>query len=323
MIPASTSRLSGPTSLGLGLTLASTFIFSWLGIVTQLAYEAGASIGTLLSGRFVVAAAVLWPIVLITRRRAPTRGQVVAGLALGAGYSIHALLFSESLARIDAGLVDLLLFTYPALVMLGAVALRRDRWNERRALALGSATAGTFLVLVGGLGSIDTAGAFLALGSAVAYAAYILISAGQLGRTDPLTLVALVSTGAAVTLTARGTATGDIALDVGAPALLHVALVGLVAVVGMGTFVAGIGNLGPSRASIVSAAQPALTPVLGFAVFADKLGPAQVAGGALVVAGILILEIRGSALARLSSLSRRVLTPLAPSRRPIQLPGNC
>ena len=141
----------------------------------------------------------------------------MAGLLLGVGYSAHAWLFSMSLARLDAGLVDLLLFTYPALVMLGAVALRRERWSSRRALALGAASAGTTLVLVGGLGSIDPLGAGLALGSAIAYAAYILTSAGQLDRTDPFLLTALVTTGAAVTLTSpappgttsrcRGTAT--------------------------------------------------------------------------------------------------------------------
>ena len=87
--------------------------------------------GTLLSGRFLVAAALLWPLVLILRPQRPDRRQVVAGLLLGLGYSAHSWLFSESLARLDAGLVDLLLFTYPALVMLGAIVLGRERWSTR------------------------------------------------------------------------------------------------------------------------------------------------------------------------------------------------
>jgi drug/metabolite transporter (DMT)-like permease len=306
-----------PALAGLAFTLASAVFMSGLGVTTQLAFDAGAPMGTLLSGRFLVAAVLLWPLVLILRPRRPDRAQIQAGLLLGLGYSAHAWLFSESLARLDAGLVDLLLFTYPALVMLGAIALGRERWSTRGAIALGAATAGTSLVLVGGLGSIDAFGAALALASAVAYTAYILTSAGQLERTDPFLLTALVTTGAAITLTVRGAVQSDVSFDLGASAFALIAVVGLVAVAGMGTFVAGIRRLGPSRASIVSAVQPALTPVLGFLAFADRLRPAQVLGGALVVTGVVVLEARGGVpvvLTRAAALlrpERRTLARLA------------
>jgi CRP-like cAMP-binding protein len=51
----------------------------------------------------------------------------------------------------------------------------------------------------------------------------------------------------------------------------------------------------------VSAVQPALTPVLGFAAFGDRLGPAQMLGGALVVAGVVVLEARGGLRVALES----------------------
>jgi drug/metabolite transporter (DMT)-like permease len=287
-------RLAAPTNLiaGLGLTLASAVFLSGLGVTTQLAYDAGVTVGALLPGRFLVAAAILWPLVFALHARRPARRQVAAGLLLGVGYSAHAWLFSESLTRLDAGLVDLLLFTYPALVMLGAVALGRERWDARRAVALSAAAAGTALVLVGGLDAIDARGAALAFGSAVAYAAYILTSAGQVERTDPLALTALVATGAALTLTVATATRGAVAVEGGPAAVALIAAVGVVATAGMGTFVAGIRRLGPARASIVSAVQPALTPVLGFLVFADRLRPQQALGGALVVAAVVLAESR-------------------------------
>jgi drug/metabolite transporter (DMT)-like permease len=296
-----TTTASRPLA-GLAYTLASAGFLSVLGVTTQLAYDAGASLGTLLSGRFVVAAAILWLLVGLVRPRMPARRQVFAGLLLGAGYSAHAYLFSASLASLDAALVDLLLFTYPALVMLGAVALRRERWSARGAVALAVAMTGTTLVLVGGIGTIDPLGVVLALGSAVAYTGYILISAGQLERTNPFVLTALVTTGAMVTLTAAGLMLGDISVETDASLLAAIALVGIVAVGGMSTFAAGIGSLGASRASIVSAVQPALTPVVGLAVFDDRLGPAQVVGGGLVIAGVVILETRPGRSAGLSWL---------------------
>jgi drug/metabolite transporter (DMT)-like permease len=317
---AAADRVS-PAVAGLGFTLASAVFMSGLGVTTQLAFEAGASVGTLLSGRFLAAAAILWLLVWFIHPRRPGRREVFAGLALGVGYSAHAWLFTSSLARLDAGLVDLLLFTYPALVTLGAVALRRDRWSRRRAAALGAATLGTSLVLVGGLHGIDPLGVALALGSAVAYAAYILSSDGQLERTDPFLLTALVTTGATITLTAGAAAQGDVSLHVDASALALIGVVGLVAMAGMSTFVAGIARLGPSRASIVSAVQPALTPLVGFAVFADRLGPAQALGGALVVAGVVILEAGGRSPVVLSWLPRLERWRLARSTGALDVPA--
>jgi CRP/FNR family transcriptional regulator, cyclic AMP receptor protein len=94
-------------------------------------------------------------------------------------------------------------------------------------------------------------------------------------------------------LTVGGAAQNDVSLDLGASALAFIGALALVAIAGMVTFVAGISRLGPSKASIISAVQPALTPVVGFAVFADRLAPAQMLGGTLVIAGIVILEARG------------------------------
>jgi len=283
-------RLTGTTASGLCLTLASAAFLSTLGILTQLAFAHGATMGMLLPGRFVAAAGLLWSIVWLRNAKRPSPRQVRAGLLLGAGFSAHAWLFSASLARLDAALVDLLLFTYPAFVTLGAVWMRRDRWTPRRALALISVAAGSVLVLAGGLNAIDPLGALLALGASLAYAAYILCSAGEVDRTEPLMLAALVSAGAAGTLTAVGVSQGDLSYGLSVPAFVLIAAVGLVAAAGMITFIAGVHQLGPARASIVSAVQPALTPFLGLAVFGDRLGPAQIAGGAVVLTGIVALE---------------------------------
>ncbi len=321
MLSIATPRPVSVAATGLFITITSAVFYSTLGVLTQLAYAQGATVGTVLSGRFIVSAAVLWPLVWVISSRRPTGRQVAAGLALGAGFSAHAWLFSASLARLDAGLVDLLVFTYPALVTLGAVMLGRDRWSMRRALALGSAAAGSALVLAGGLGSIDPLGAALALGAAVAYAAYIMISAGEVERTEPFLLTALVATGAAATLTVAGIVQNDLSTHISLQGVGFIALVGLAGVAGMSTFVFGISRLGPSRASIVSAVQPALTPVLAFAVFGDRLGAAQVLGAVLVVAGVVVLEARRvpsrtrSPLSWLPRQERWTLRQLASTRR--------
>ena len=73
---ATTFRQARRRPLGVGLTLVSTVAFAWIGVLTQLGYDAGATVGTMLSGRFLIAAALLWPLVLLTRAPRPDRRQI-------------------------------------------------------------------------------------------------------------------------------------------------------------------------------------------------------------------------------------------------------
>src|SRR5262249_47810079 len=113
-------------------------------------------------------ATALWLLVAIRRKPIPSRGAVVAALALGAGYSVNALCFAASLKRIQAELADVLVFTYPALVTVGAAALGRERWSRRRGAALAAASGG--IALAAADGSVNNASVALALAAALVYA---------------------------------------------------------------------------------------------------------------------------------------------------------
>ena len=49
--------------------------------------------------------------------------------------------------------------------------------------------------------------------------------------------------------------------------------------------------MGPSAAAILSTLEPVVTVVLAFIVFSESLGPAQLVGGALVLAGALAVRV--------------------------------
>jgi drug/metabolite transporter (DMT)-like permease len=281
---------------GLIAVVFAAAAFATLSIFGKLAAEAGASLPTLLTGRFTIAAVVLW--VLVARRQdAPAldRRTVRLGLLLGAGaYSVQAGLFLGAVQRIDAPLAALLMYTYPALVTVGAVLLRRERLSVRRGTALLLASTGTVLVLVaGGAARLDVAGIVLALAAAVAYAAYILAADSVLRTADPLALAALICSGAAVACAAGGASTGALSLDFAPSAWIWVVAVALASTVfAIGAFLTGVSQLGPSKASILSTFEPLVTVALAFAVFGTALAPAQIAGGLLVLAGALVLQVR-------------------------------
>ena len=68
-------------------------------------------------------------------------------------------------------------------------------------------------------------------------------------------------------------------------ALAVVSTVGAVAL-----FFAGLRRLGPTAASILSTFEPVVTVVLAFVAFGESLGPAQLAGGALVLSAVLVVR---------------------------------
>ena len=189
------------------LCLASAVAFGAMGIFGKLAYDEGATVGTLLSVRFLLAAALFWVLVAATgatrHLRALSRRDVGMALALGGvGYSAQAGAYFAALERLDASLLSLLLYTFPAMVTVAAIVLGRERANRRTAVALVLASAGLTLVLTGaGAGALDPLGTVLGISAAVIYSTYILTSASIAGRVSPLVLSALVCTGAATTLT--------------------------------------------------------------------------------------------------------------------------
>jgi drug/metabolite transporter (DMT)-like permease len=286
-----------PTT-GVIACLASATAFGAMGVFGKLAYDEGATVGTLLATRFVLAAALFWLFLAWSGRvgslRSLTARDAGLALALGAiGYGAQAGGYFAALERLDASLLSLLVYTFPVMVTVTAIALGREPASRRTAGALVLASAGLVLVLAGAAaGALDAVGTALGLGAAVVYSAYILISQGVAERMGPLALGTLVCTGAAATLTLTGLAGGD--LDPGgvsATGFLWLAGLALVSTVGaIALFFAGLRSVGPAAASILSTLEPVVTVALAFAIFGESLGPAQLAGGALVLLAVLPLR---------------------------------
>jgi drug/metabolite transporter (DMT)-like permease len=287
-------------SSGTLMCLGSGAAFGTMAIFGKLAYGEGATVGTLLAVRFALAAAVFWALVLaggtMPEVRALRGRDVAVGLALGAcGYSLQAGCYFAALERIDASLLSLLLYTFPAIVAVAAVALGRERLSGRRVGALGLASGGLVLVMAGaGAGALDPLGVALGLGAALVYSTYILVSDGVVGRMSPQVLSALVCTGAAACLTIGAALVGELrpgALTIaGWGWLASLAVVASVAAISL--FFAGLRRVGPTAASILATVEPLVTVLLAFLVFGETLGGLQIVGGTLVLTAVVVLQLR-------------------------------
>src|SRR3954452_20513666 len=156
----------GSDRRGVALCLASAVGFGCMAIFAKDAYKQHLGITALLALRFALAAAIFWTIAHLRGTIAlPPRRTLLAGLGLGAfGYAAQSGLFFGAVKRMDASTTSLLLYTYPAMVFLAALVLRREHADTRRLAALALAIAGTALVLLGGAsGSFETVGVVMAI----------------------------------------------------------------------------------------------------------------------------------------------------------------
>ena len=205
-------------STGTLLCLGSAAGFGAMAVFGKLAYDEGATVGTLLAVRFALAAALFWALVLARRRRPPSSARSAAAtsriaLALGAvRLRAQAGCFFAALERIDASLLSLLLYTFPAMVAVAAIALGRERVDARAArrarARLGRPRAGAGQrrrgrARPGGRGARARRGAHL-------HAPTSSSARASPGGSARRVLSALVCTGAAVTLTAGSAALGEL-----------------------------------------------------------------------------------------------------------------
>ena len=278
------------------LCLVSAAAFGAMAIFGKLAYDAGVSTITLLLVRFA-AATVLFGVAIaaVPALRAPpaeVRRAILVGLALGGlGYSLQAGLFFAALQRLDASLLALLLYTYPAWVTLTAFALGRERPTRRRLVALALSSAGLVVVLAGAAGGdFDGLGAAMGVGAALTYTAYILVADSSGTDVPPIALSALVCAGATITFTLAGLVSGDVDLGFETEGWLWLGLIALVSTgLAISTFFAGMARVGPSTAAILSTFEPVVTVALAYLAFSERLTLAQLGGAALVLAAAAML----------------------------------
>jgi drug/metabolite transporter (DMT)-like permease len=279
---------------GLAECASSAAAFGSVGVLVALAQHEHIGTTTLLASRYALGAIALWLVLLGLRRPLPRLGIALAAVALGATtYAAASALYLAAIERMGAGPAGVVSYCYPVLVMAGAVALGRERLSRRRTAALALAVSGVgLLVAGGGLGAINAPGALLAFGSAAVYTAYVLASTALRERAEPLALSTLVATGAAGAFAAAHEVHGGAPVHTATAAVAVVALAIVPTAFAVSAFLAGLGRIGPSRASIASSLEPAVAVACGVLVLGERLVPVQFLGAGLVIAAVLAIELR-------------------------------
>jgi drug/metabolite transporter (DMT)-like permease len=272
---------------GVGLVLVSAAGFGSMVVFGRWAYDDGVNPQSLLFMRFAVASALLFA--MAARQSVPwpsRRGAVISGL-MGLIFVGNSLGYFVALSMAPAALVAVLFFTYPVVVMLGERLLFKERFGVPGVAAVILALGGSVLIaadqhLAAG------AGAWLALLAAAFYGGYVLLSRAT-SKEDPIARAALITAVAAVVLGAIAWPAG-VTLPTTARGWAGVLCLAIFSsVVAMAAFLAGTARIGPTYAATISAAEPAISALLGAIVLNEPLAWRGVSGVALVIASTLLV----------------------------------
>ncbi|HPF25409.1 MAG TPA: DMT family transporter [Steroidobacteraceae bacterium] len=286
------------------LVAGGAMLFAVKGLFAKWLYTRGVSFEAVVTIRALLALPAFW---LFGLRRvgdarrllaAPRRALAAAVIAGFLCYYVGALVNFYALTLIDASIERVLLFSYPAMVVL-IIAVRARQWPSAQVLAAVTITYTGIFLAVGGLEkdvfSANLLGAGLVLVSALSYAIYFLIGARYthvLGSAR-FTLVAMTTAGCALGLHFWLFGTPAEMRDYGAPVWLALLVMSIVCMFFPALMQAeGVKRVGAQRGSVASTVGPPTTILLAAVLLHERLTVLQLVGTALIIAGILVVELR-------------------------------
>jgi drug/metabolite transporter (DMT)-like permease len=312
---------------GIALVLASAAGFGSGSLFAQPVYHAGVGWLVLSAWRFMFGAGLTWGWLLLSaeRRRglrSLDRRAVIAAVALGLLYLGNSGTYFAGLETVSPSLAALIVYLYPALVAVLSLRIGRRLRGQRAWLALLIALAGVALAV----GGIDPAkapplsGLLLIVASPVIYAVWIVLSARLSGERQEavgyavdggasaaaVAALMMSATAAAYWLIALGSRQAVLPAEVPSGAWFGLVGVGVFSTfVAIQTFYAGAQRVGAAQAALISTVEPIWTISLAAFLFGIALTPLQLAGGVLIIIGVLIAQTR-PAVDRLSGPAVRV-----------------
>ena len=299
----------------LGRVVLAGACWAMAAVLAKYAFERGVPPVRLAEARVAVALIALAPF-LAWRRPGllrPPPGTWPALVGFGACVAAVNLTYYLALDHLPVGVAVSLQYTGPAILMAATTLLARGTrspdggpaGNQGRLAwaAAGLSLAGAVLVsrALEGLGGLDLPGLAAGLASAVLFAAYLLSAelAGRRGAEPATTLLWGFLVAVAIWSVAVPWWSWPLAslADPGvAGAVLGVGLLGTLLPFALA--VGAVRVISAATAGIAATAEPVFAAAFAWLLLGQRLNPAQLAGAALVVTGVVLAQLAAARAAR-------------------------
>lgn len=286
--------------LGVGAVLLSATCFSLTSILIKTAFSLGLNPFQTLALQSWLASFLLLFYGLIFERRLFKISRRTAlilsfqGLAGSLGTSI---LYAYALLYLPVSVAILLLYLYPVLVLGAGVVFLHKKIGPKEGIALLLTLVGTTLAsgIFTGVAGVALGGVLLGLAAAVAYAIFNVVGEMALQEVSPLTAMSYSQWFSSLGLILYFR--GDIfQIPWSSPEVwgMGIALATVASIFPFYLILVGIQKIGSDKAAILSTFELPVTFLMA-ALFLNEIpNLIQMAGGGLVLGGIILLNWRGS-----------------------------
>jgi drug/metabolite transporter (DMT)-like permease len=294
--------------IGYVMVLVAATLFGINGSIAKVALSSGLSSFRLTEARCAGAFIGLACVAFLRDRssiRATPRELLRLAVFGIAGVALVQLFYFLAIHRLAIGIALLIQYLGPLLVAVYARTFAREHVRRRiwLALALSIAGLGLMVQLWSGV-SLDGLGVVYALISAGIFAAYLLMAEREVRARDSISLMAWGFFFATVFWTFAqpwwsfpASSVDDSATLQGRLASIHLPVWALVlwvvvlgSIVPFSLIVGGLKHVSATRVGIAAMLEPVVATIVAWAWLRESLSPVQLAGSAVVLAGILVAQ---------------------------------
>ncbi len=280
------------------LAAGAAVLWGFSGVVTKFLLRRQMRPDELLIFRTMLAALILFvwlglksPQLLKVRRADLPYLALLGGIGLAANQGFYYL----SLTMVSVGYSLLLQYLAPVHLLIYGALSKTERMTGGKLLAAFTAICGCALMVLGqqgGIARVSLAGTLCAIGSGVCFAFYTAYGKHILKNFDSRTMITYAFlTSGVIWLTIRPPWKIDWASFDVSMWLFFFYLAAVATVLPFALYSASLRYLEASRSSLTSTLEPVVATVVAWMWLDERMELTQIAGGAAVIAGILLLQI--------------------------------
>lgn len=279
--------------LGIVFVALSAIFFGMIGPLAVFAKEEGVNRDSFLAMRFAVGflGLIIWG-----AAKGKLKGidytTLLIPLTLGAGfYFVQSWLYFTAIPYIGVGLTGVLLYIYPAVIVLVSWLFYKNTISKPLWLSLVMALTGVSLCISGSEINVEGfQGIFYALGAGLVYSGYLLVGEAVLGKHSPTIVAACTCLGASVSFFITSFFTEGFTPPPSLTSLGYILAIGILSTMGSILLLfEGIKILGTSKAAILATLEPVTAVAIGSGFMGEKLGLLPSLGIFLVLTSVVII----------------------------------
>jgi len=308
VVPVGSAAALRRPALGYAMVLAAATLFAVNGIVSKVILASGISSLRLTEVRLTGAALGLLGTLALVRPSSLRlhRRELPFLVAFGiGGVALVQWLYFFAIHRLPIGIALLIQYLAPLIVALWARFVMHRPVRRRIWLALALALSGLALVVqIWERGTLDALGVTAALGAAASFSFYILSAERGVAERDAVSLTCYGFLFGALFFAVlqpwwsfpadvvgdRSSLLGNLSSSTAPVWALMLWMVVMGTIVPFGLFVAALAHVPATRASIVAMFEPVVAIVVAWSWLGEELAAVQLAGAAIVLAGIVLAQ---------------------------------